>query len=188
MRADFDKGKDPNLHKRKYLNDVHCIPGVLKYYFRQVKPLLTDQYEELLSAAATEEGHDKLIKFKNILQNIRDETKLNIIRKLFHHLNFVSEQTDIDMGASNLATIWAPNLLEFESNREALWQQFDVLQYIIENATDIFGRKEEQTSSGVQTSSEVQISSEVQTSSEVETVGSGGWVSRVRKFFCCGRE
>nr|XP_033781437.1 rho GTPase-activating protein 30 isoform X2 [Geotrypetes seraphini] len=113
LRQEFDIERNPDLNKKMYLQDIHCVSSTCKAYFRELpNPLLTFQlYDKFADAVAIQLEEERLVKIKEVLKELPQphyRTLEFLMKHLIHMASFCSKT---NMHARNLAIVWAPNLL-----------------------------------------------------------------------------
>ncbi|XP_069318104.1 rho GTPase-activating protein 11A [Eulemur rufifrons] len=122
------------------------IAGLLKQFFRELpKPILpADLHEAFFKAQRL--GTEEKTKATLLLSCLMSDHTVNILRYFFNFLRNVSlRSSENKMDSSNLAVIFAPNLLQISEGHEKmsantekkLRLQAAVIQTFIDNASDI---------------------------------------------------
>ena len=126
LAQELDKGRIADWSKYK---NPHAIACVLKKYFKEKMPndplFPYSIYNDLLTIPQLPDLYSQAAKFKDILQTLSKPRQLTIIY-LFQYILEVESKKDINkMNASNLAIVFAPNILAS--------QDTDPTQLIIHN-------------------------------------------------------
>lgn len=100
------------LNREEFLKDCHCVPAVLKQYFRELpNPLLTfTLYDRFLQISRLEGEANKL---KELIETVHllPPPHFRTLKFLLRHLYKISTIPDTNMSPHTLAIVWAPNLL-----------------------------------------------------------------------------
>ncbi|XP_069806553.1 rho GTPase-activating protein 30 [Dendropsophus ebraccatus] len=151
LRQEFDIDRPPDLNKSTYLQDVHCVSSLCKAYFRELpNPLLTYQlYDKFADAVAIQLEEQRLIKIREVLQELPIPHYRTLEYLMRHLLRMASHSARTNMHARNLAIVWAPNLLrskDIESsgfNGTAAFMevrvQSIVVEFILTHVEQVFG-------------------------------------------------
>ena len=141
IREIFDSGKDLKIEQ---FNDPHVASGLIKLYLRSLPDSLIPSQltNEFLDIVREEEVEEQVKQFKIFLQKIPELNKY-IFRYLFCFLTKVKEKSEINkMVATNIAIVFAPNLLFYEDSADALMLSKninDLVAKIVERYEEIFG-------------------------------------------------
>ncbi len=110
-KKDLNEGKPIDFEKVG--RNVHNMASLLKLYFRELPvPLLTfDYYDMFIAAEGIKEPETRLTRIKKVLDFI-PEANMKLLKSLCHFLNNVMQHQQINkMHSTNLAIVFAPNLL-----------------------------------------------------------------------------
>ncbi|XP_072354386.1 rho GTPase-activating protein 30 isoform X2 [Scyliorhinus torazame] len=161
LRQEFDSEKTADLSKDVYFQDIHCVSSLCKAYFRELpNPLLTYQlYDKFADAVNTQLEEERLLKIRNVLQDLPVGHYRTLEFLMRHLLRMASHSSETNMHARNLAIVWAPNLLrskEIESsgfNGTAAFMevrvQSIVVEFILNHVEQLFGSKNLQLNPGL---------------------------------------
>ncbi|XP_056408450.1 rho GTPase-activating protein 30 [Hyla sarda] len=151
LRQEFDIDRPPDLNKSTYLQDVHCVSSLCKAYFRELpNPLLTYQlYDKFADAVAIQLEEQRLVKIKEVLQELPLLHYRTLEYLMRHLLRMASYSSQTNMHTRNLAIVWAPNLLrskDIESSgfngTSAFMEvrvQSIVVEFILNHVEQLFG-------------------------------------------------
>ncbi|KAJ5072371.1 rho gtpase-activating protein 68f [Anaeramoeba ignava] len=124
--------------------NIHIIASVLKSFLRNYDPplIVYKLYKPFLKIQkkGSDKKNDQLVK---LLLLLPDEHQL-VLKHVFEFLAYIAQHSDKNlMTASNLATVFGPNILRLKkSNPKRDAKDFDLIrglvQYIIENNKEIF--------------------------------------------------
>ncbi|OLL22486.1 putative Rho-GTPase-activating protein 7 [Neolecta irregularis DAH-3] len=125
------------------VEDVNCVASLLKQFFRELPdPLLTKTlYRDFIDAAKLSDDIRRRDSIHSLINRL-DDNNYTTLRALVFHLDRIAkhEQTN-RMPISNLAIVWAPNLMNSEDFSAAVgdsaWQN-RVIETIIVNCRGIF--------------------------------------------------
>ncbi|XP_072216500.1 rho GTPase-activating protein 32-like [Excalfactoria chinensis] len=146
LRHEFESEQVPELSVR----DIHSVSSLCKMYFRELpNPLLTEQlYGKFSDAvcAATEE--ERLLSMQDAIQQL-PAPHYRTLEYLMRHLASLAGNSSVtNMGAQNLAIVWAPNLLRSQQSQSAstygeaacmeLQMQSDVVEFLISHTDVLF--------------------------------------------------
>eukprot|EP00053_Salpingoeca_punica_P019710 m.201552 g.201552 ORF g.201552 m.201552 type:complete len:753 (-) comp17707_c0_seq2:1672-3930(-) len=93
--------------------DLHCVTGLLKLYFRELSdPVFTERlYPEFLAAAKISDKDERMKTLKGLILQLPTENQFTL-RMLFEHLLRVAAHGDVNkMLCNNLAIVFGPTLL-----------------------------------------------------------------------------
>jgi hypothetical protein len=112
IKAKIDTGKPYNLDEE--VMDVHIVAALLKQYFRDLPESIipAKTHQHLLAIKSAERNKDLSIKFLRGLLLSLPEDNVYLLHSLFHFLYQVQQHQQTNkMNATNLATVFGPNLL-----------------------------------------------------------------------------
>lgn len=144
VRAIFDSGKDAQLSD---YSDVNVAAGIIKLYLRTLPDSLipTALSADFLKIVRMDDD-SQLEAVTAFIRSI-PEPNLSILRYLFCFLTKVAEASDSNkMVSSNIAIVFAPNLLFFDDNEDGLMLSKninDIVAKIVDNYVAIFGESPE---------------------------------------------
>eukprot|EP01102_Stenamoeba_stenopodia_P010047 TRINITY_DN2985_c0_g1_i1.p1 TRINITY_DN2985_c0_g1~~TRINITY_DN2985_c0_g1_i1.p1 ORF type:complete len:368 (-),score=83.36 TRINITY_DN2985_c0_g1_i1:124-1227(-) len=129
LKAAFNESEQQvDLDKNENANDVHCVTGVLKLYFRELpNPLLTyELYDEFVAAVSTSSNESVSINVNseevtidlshikalgNAVTNL-PKGHYDTLKLLISHLRkILTYKAKTNMSISNIAIVWAPTLM-----------------------------------------------------------------------------
>lgn len=113
LRLEFDTECSPDLNKKVYLQDIHCVSSLCKAYFRELpNPLLTYQlYDKFADAVNIQLEEGRLVKIKEVLKELPPPHYRTLEFLMRHLVHMASYSSQTNMHVRNLAIVWAPNLL-----------------------------------------------------------------------------
>ncbi len=132
------------------VNDIHSCAGVLKLYFRLLEtPVISyELYSPLLEISCILEPNGRLIAYQTILEDMSGPC-FDSLGYLCRFLKKVSNHKGINkMSASNLAVVFAPNIL-VSKDKDPLLTMAEIpktikcLSHLIEHASELFPEDEE---------------------------------------------
>jgi hypothetical protein len=108
IKKRYDKGKKVDLEGR----DLHTVAGVLKLFFRELpEPLLTyELYDTFLAAVSAPDLPTQLEYIREVVNALPVGNRA-ILDYLMQFLKKVSQVTENQMTAQNIAIVFAPNLI-----------------------------------------------------------------------------
>ncbi|XP_044741159.1 rho GTPase-activating protein 27-like isoform X2 [Chrysoperla carnea] len=112
IRFEVDQHRYENLNVEK--NDIHVLTGALKLFFRELKTSLIppNEYDSCMEATDCHDINKTVSQLRKILKRFPDSHR-DTLQFLMKHLLDVSKyEKENRMDVPNLATVWAPNLLE----------------------------------------------------------------------------
>ncbi|CAI9573163.1 unnamed protein product [Staurois parvus] len=140
LKAKLDGG-DSDL-----MDALPCdVAGILKQFFRELpEPILPADLQDVL-CKAQQLSHDEKTSATILISCLMHERAVSILRYFFNFLQNVSMRSDTNrMNSSNLAVIFAPNLLQTgdsekisSSTEKKLRVQAAIVQTLIDQASDI---------------------------------------------------
>ncbi|KAM9368353.1 rho GTPase-activating protein 30 [Phaethornis superciliosus] len=151
LRQEFDSGRNPDLQRPPYLQDVHSVSSLCKAYCRELpNPLLTHQlYHRFADAVATQMEEVRLVKIKEVLKELPVPHYRTLEFLMRHLLRVAAHSHRTNMHARNLAIVWAPNLLRSKDieavgfNGTAAFMevrvQSIVVEFILTHVEQLFG-------------------------------------------------
>ncbi|MDP2438532.1 MAG: hypothetical protein Q8P67_22540 [archaeon] len=140
-RSEYDSGRSPDLSTNR---DPHAIAGLLKLWLRELpEPLLTfELFQPFLDTLGLATPAAKIEATKKLLKRLPQEN-LTLIEFLLPFLRTVSDKSASNlMTASNLATVFGPNLLSPRDNSAQNMMHFTVpinqfVEFIIQNSAQL---------------------------------------------------
>ncbi|XP_072887059.1 rho GTPase-activating protein 30-like [Hemitrygon akajei] len=163
LRQEFDTEKTVDLSKDVYLQDIHCVSSLCKAYFRELpNPLLMYRlYDKFADAVNTQMEADRLLKIRQVLQELPPSHYRTLEYLMRHLLRMASHSQQTNMHARNLAIVWAPNLLRSKEiemtgfNGTAAFMevrvQSIVVEFILNHVLQLFGTSDHHTDSDGET-------------------------------------
>lgn len=137
----FEKGDDPFADEEDACEKINSAAGVLKLFFRELKPPLfpLPLFDELIACSRLDE-QAKIDKIKELLGTLPPPI-LVVMRYLFAFLNHLSEYSDENMmDPYNLAICFGPTLIPIPPDRDQVTFQTnvnEVIKTIIRNQDEI---------------------------------------------------
>ncbi|XP_013365148.1 PREDICTED: rho GTPase-activating protein 4 isoform X2 [Chinchilla lanigera] len=131
IRDAFERGEDP-LVEGCTPHDLDSVAGVLKLYFRSLKPALfpEDLVVELLASAETEAVAERVQPVGHLLARLSSPV-LVVLRYLFTFLNHLAQYSDENMmDPYNLAVCFGPTLLPVPSGQDPVALQGRINQLV----------------------------------------------------------
>ncbi|KAI4884555.1 hypothetical protein NFI96_032237 [Prochilodus magdalenae] len=113
LRQEFDSENVPDLTEDVYMQGIHCVGSLCKQYFRELpNPLLTYQlYDKFADCMGEMTEDERMVKMHDVIQQL-PPPHYRTLEYLTRHLARLATKSDItNMHISNLAIVWAPNLL-----------------------------------------------------------------------------
>eukprot|EP01122_Echinamoeba_exundans_P008937 TRINITY_DN3046_c0_g5_i1.p1 TRINITY_DN3046_c0_g5~~TRINITY_DN3046_c0_g5_i1.p1 ORF type:complete len:691 (-),score=174.97 TRINITY_DN3046_c0_g5_i1:11-2056(-) len=109
LKAKYDKGKKVDLET---VENVHTVAGILKVFFRELtEPLLTfELYEAWLAAVQAPDLPTQLEFLQKVIASLPPGNRA-ILKELMGFLHQVSLVPSNCMNATNIAIVFAPNLI-----------------------------------------------------------------------------
>ncbi|KAL4227144.1 SLIT-ROBO Rho GTPase-activating protein 1 [Mactra antiquata] len=142
LKNAFEKGDDPLADEDDACEKINSAAGVLKMFFRELKPPLfpLPLFDELIACSRLDE-QAKIDKIKELLQSLPRHIII-VMRYLFAFLNHLSEYSDENMmDPYNLAICFGPTLIPIPPDRDQVTFQTnvnEVIKTIIRNQDEIF--------------------------------------------------
>ncbi|XP_039435095.1 beta-chimaerin [Culex pipiens pallens] len=138
MALDKD-GEKADMSALAYSN-VNVISGVLKMYLRLLPvPLITsDCYPAFMQAMANKNVGEKILAMRDALKKL-PVAHFNCLKYILEHLNRISSHHAINkMNEQNLATVFAPTLIETPPHMTDLSQEINMLTALITHCNAVF--------------------------------------------------
>ncbi|KAI4876724.1 hypothetical protein NFI96_031993 [Prochilodus magdalenae] len=113
LRHEFDSENVPDLTEDVYMQGIHCVGSLCKQYFRELpNPLLTYQlYDKFADCMGEMTEDERMVKMHDVIQQL-PPPHYRTLEYLTRHLARLATKSDkTNMHISNLAIVWAPNLL-----------------------------------------------------------------------------
>ncbi|KAI4893824.1 hypothetical protein NFI96_018840, partial [Prochilodus magdalenae] len=113
LRQEFDSENVPDLTEDVYMQGIHCVGSLCKQYFRELpNPLLTYQlYDKFADCMGEMTEDERMVKVHDVIQQL-PPPHYRTLEYLTRHLARLATKSDkTNMHISNLAIVWAPNLL-----------------------------------------------------------------------------
>jgi len=134
----FDQGKQPPLESAS----VHTVAGLIKMWLRELpEPLFPSELSEELLALQTPQEVATFIRTKIPLSH------QFTLQHLFYCLSRVTQYSEVNrMSPSNLAIVFAPNVMPTEST--SLQGSLQGLEFLISHYNEIFKEVERERSKG----------------------------------------
>ncbi|XP_053377967.1 SLIT-ROBO Rho GTPase-activating protein 1-like isoform X3 [Mercenaria mercenaria] len=142
LKNAFEKGDDPLADEEDACEKINSAAGVLKMFFRELKPPLfpLPLFDELIACSMLDE-QAKIDKIKELLLSL-PRPIIIVMRYLFAFLNHLSEYSDENMmDPYNLAICFGPTLIPIPPDRDQVTFQTnvnEVIKTIIRNQDEIF--------------------------------------------------
>ncbi|XP_060578641.1 SLIT-ROBO Rho GTPase-activating protein 1-like [Ruditapes philippinarum] len=142
LKNAFEKGDDPLADEEDACEKINSAAGVLKMFFRELKPPLfpLPLFDELIACSMLDE-QAKIDKIKELLLSL-PRPIIIVMRYLFSFLNHLSEYSDENMmDPYNLAICFGPTLIPIPPDRDQVTFQTnvnEVIKTIIRNQDEIF--------------------------------------------------
>jgi hypothetical protein len=111
LKSEFNSG---TLIDLKTVSDPHTVSGVLKLWFRELpEPLMTyDLYESFIAAQQERDPNKRIRYLRHLISNLPPVNRATL-KYLIEFLNRVEKHSEVNkMTVTNLATVFAPNLLK----------------------------------------------------------------------------
>jgi hypothetical protein len=111
FKKKIDSGKKIDFSS---LDDINCVSGLIKLYFRELpEPLCTyDHYEMFMAATGIPDKKQRLVMIKKVIKFL-PLSNLKLMKILCRFLSKVIKNEEYNkMSAANLAICFAPNLLK----------------------------------------------------------------------------
>eukprot|EP00004_Rigifila_ramosa_P000035 TRINITY_DN1005_c0_g2_i2.p1 TRINITY_DN1005_c0_g2~~TRINITY_DN1005_c0_g2_i2.p1 ORF type:complete len:1171 (-),score=265.89 TRINITY_DN1005_c0_g2_i2:1914-5426(-) len=146
LKKTMDEGKPLHLTN---LVDVMIVPNLLKAYFREMpEPLMTFKaYPEWIVAAQIKQKSEKIAKMRSLISAMPDQNRA-LLHELVNFLVRISRSASVNkMTASNLAIVFAPNLLRPKvDSMESIMHAAHInhaIQVLIEDYIEVFEQEDE---------------------------------------------
>lgn len=145
LRMSLDKNGTATQTSDKTYKDIHVVAGTLKLYLRLLPiPVITMQaHPALIEAAATGELDKELAQQVDDVKTALDLLPIahyNCLKFIIQHLKRVTDHQAINkMTPHNLATVFAPSLIESPPQLTDLSQEIALLTFMIANSDAIYG-------------------------------------------------
>lgn len=121
-------------------SNINVISGVLKMYLRLLPvPLITsDSYPAFMQSMTHKHVGEQILAMRDALKKM-PVAHFNCLKYILEHLNRISSHHAINkMNESNLATVFAPTLIETPSHMTDLSQEINMLTALITNCHAVF--------------------------------------------------
>ncbi|CAH2328323.1 rho GTPase-activating 11A isoform X1 [Pelobates cultripes] len=123
------------------------VAGILKQFFRELpEPILPAELQDSLFKAQNLANNEDRVSATLLISCLIPERFIHILRYIFYFLHTVSKRSDANkMDSSNLAVVFAPNLLQSNDDNEKISSstekklrvQTEVVRTLIDHATNI---------------------------------------------------
>lgn len=140
LRMSLDKNGTTTTISEKSHKDINVVAGTLKLYLRLLPiPIITLQAHPALIEAMNKPPADQIEACKNALE-LLPIAHFNCLKYIIQHLKRVANQQVLNkMSPRNLATVFAPTLIESPQQLSDLSQEIALLSFLITNSDAIFG-------------------------------------------------